>query len=297
MQTTPTHPQQSPNLLWLIPSFHGDISLEMEGKDKTLLRVYQLTAAEEKAMELLRSRAVSPKRLQGKPWAKSADFLALTNSAYRTNEGVTVHLKAPIADVKKILAKALKPERTLLTAVKFSNGHIEEVHAVKTQEGVKEVIPEKPKEEPQPVVATTVARPVNGCPMPNFPEADVRASRVLETFLNPDQIADYRKTGSFITVGADTAHRYLICNRERPNFMNKYLGGRQLYDMEDKRPICVHDWAVPPPEEMLALHLCLSMPGREVELLHLPEVRPEDAFRDVNPAYIPNQNNIYIGRM
>ena len=236
---------------------------------------------------------MSPKRLRGKPWAKASDFLPLTNAAYRSSDGVTIHLKAPIEDVQKILAKALKPERTLLTAVKFSDGQIEEVHAVPTPEGPREVIAEKPPEAPQPVVATTVARPVNGCPMPDFPEADIRASKVLETFLSPGQIADYRKTGSFITTGADSGHRYLICNRERPTFMGRYLDGRQLYNLETKQPICVHDWAVPPPEEMLALHLCLSLPGREVELLHLPEVDLEEALRDVNPAYT---RNIFIGR-
>ncbi len=273
-------PNKTPNLVWLIPSFHGDIRLEKEGPKRTLLRAYQLTATEEKAMEQLRSRAVSPKRL-AKPWAKDSAFLPLTNSAYRTSDGVTIHLEAPIEDVQKLLAKALKPQRSLLTAVKFSDGKIEEVHSFQTPEGAQAVIPEKPKEEPQPAVAVTVATPVKGCPMPDFQEADVRASRVLETFLNGDQIADYRKTGSFVTVGADSGHRYLVCNRERPNFMRAHLGGRQLYDLEKKHPICIHDWAVPPAEEMLALHLHLTLPGWEGKIMTLPEIENEEATRTV----------------
>jgi hypothetical protein len=252
----------NPNLVWLIPSYHGDIRLEKEGPKKTLLRAHELTASEGKAMELLRSRATSQKRL-GKPWAKDTDFLPLTNAAYRTSSGVTIHLDAKIEDVQSVIAKALKPERKLLTAVRFTDGRVEEVHS--------NIIADKPEGKPQPAVATTVAAPVKGCPMPDFPQADVLASRVLEAFLKPDQIDDYRKTGSFVTVGADSGHRYLVCNRERPNFMKQYLGGRQLFDLEANLPICVHDWAVPPPEEMLALHLFLSLPGQEMKLLSLPE--------------------------
>ncbi len=283
---------QIDNLLWLIPSFHGDIQLEKEGAERTQLRAFELTASEEKAMDALRSRAVSTK-LRRK-WAKNSDFLPLTNSAYRTPAGVTIHLNAPIEEVQKVLAKALKPERKLLTAVRFTDGRVEEVHSnvVKPSTALAKVEktetkPKKPKKEEKPAIATTVARPVNGCPMPDFPQADIRATRVLETFLNPDQIDDYRKTGAFITIGADSGHRYMICNRTRPNLMRSQLGGRQLWDMEEKRPICVHDWSVPPPEEMLALHLCLSLPEHEAELLSLPEIDEEIALADVDPLYRP----------
>lgn len=233
-------------------------------------------------MEAVRSRAVSTK-LRRK-WASEQDFLPLINSAYRSSDGVTVHLNAKIEDVQKIVARALKPERKLLTAVRFTDGRVEEVHS--------NIIPETSRaiavqEKPAPAVATTVAAPVRGCPMPNFPEADVRASRVLEAFLNQGQIEDYRKTGSFLTTGADSGHRYLVCNRERPNRMKSHLGGRQLFDMDTNHAICVHDWSVPPPEEMLALHLCLSLPGREAELLKLPEIDAEQAMADVDPRYRP----------
>ena len=271
---------QTNDLVWLIPSYHGDIRLEKEGSNRTLLRAYELTTSEQNAMEVLRKKATS-KRLMGKPWAKASAFLPLTNAAYRTSDGVTLHLDAKIEEVQKVIAKAMKPERKLLMAVRFTDGKVEELHSVKTKEGPQEIlIPEKVGASP--VVATTVARPVNGCPMPAFPEADIRASRVLESFLTEDQIDDYRRTGSFITSGADTGRRYLIANRERPQFLAKHLGGRQLWDMENKRAICVHDWSVPPPEEMLAIHLCLSLQGHETELLHLPEVDEEVAMRGVH---------------
>lgn len=258
------------DLKWFMPTFHGDLLLEKKGPKLTSLRAYDLTPTEEKAMQKLRSRSVSPKLLR--PWAKEADFLPLTNAAYRTSDGVTIMLEAKIQDVQSVLAKALKPERALLTAVRFSDGKIEETKTVTTPEGEVVQLPEPPKEAAQPVVAATVARPVNGCPMPAFNEADVRANRVLESFLSAEQIEDYRRTGAFITVGADSGHRYMICNRERPTFMKRYLGGRQMWDMEDQRAICIHDWAVPPPEEMLALHLMLICQGNETAMLKLPDV-------------------------
>jgi hypothetical protein len=229
-------------------------------------------------MEALRSRAVSP-TLRRK-WADAKDFLPLTNSAYRTSDGVTIHLKAPIEKVQDILFKAMKAKRKAVRAVRFTNGQIEELHSIQLPDGKKGVKLPKPekKEDPQPVVATTVAQPNRGCPMPEFQEADVRADRVLEAFLDKEQIEDYRKTGAFISVGADTGHRYMVCNREKPSFMKKHCGGRQLYDMEDQRSICVHDWAVPPAEEMLGLHLELILPGHERDMLKLPEVYEDMTF-------------------
>jgi hypothetical protein len=283
-----------PKMVWLIPSFHGDIKLEKKGKSQTALRAFQLTGTEEKAMESLRSRAVSTTRLR-KSWASEADFLPLTNAAYRGDKGVTVILNAPIEDVAKFLAKALKPSRKLLTAVKFADGRVEEIHSNMPKKAEEEEAPpvsekkakaDAPK-EPTTAIAATVARPVNGCPMPAFPEADIRASRVLETFLTPDQIADYRSAGCFISVGADSGHRYLIGNRERPSLLQSKLGGRQLFDLEEQHAICVHDWTVPPPEEMLALHLCISLPGHEQELLSLPEIDEELALSAVDPRYRP----------
>ena len=44
-----------------------------------------------------------------------------------------------------------------------------------------------------------------------------------------------------------------------------------LYDLDERRPWCVHDWDVPAPEEMLGLLVHLSIPGREKYLRDLPE--------------------------
>jgi hypothetical protein len=280
------------NLVWLIPSFHGDIRLESQG-DRTILHAYELTAWEEKAMEVLRARALGREFFR-KPWAKESSFLPLTNAAYRMKDGVTVELEAKIGDIEKVLSKALRPERQLVKAVKYTDGTVREIQTYRSpaepdeRDKLLPPAPEKPKAElakPEPETATTVARPVNGCPMPDFPEADIRASRVLEAFLSPAQVKDYQATGAFMTIGADTGRRYMIGNRERPQYLAEHFFGRQLYDMDLGRALCVHDWAVPPPEEMLALHLCISLPGRESELLSLPEIDPSLAFADVDPYH------------
>lgn len=41
--------------------------------------------------------------------------------------------------------------------------------------------------------------------------------------------------------------------------------GRSVYDLDEARVLCLHDWVVPAAEELLELLLCLSLPGRERE--------------------------------
>jgi hypothetical protein len=243
-------------LNWYLPSFHGDIKLTRNDRDSTSVRVFELTPSEERAVETLRKLAVE------KSWAKGADFLPIENAAYRTSAGLTITIAAPIEEVQAILARAMKPERALLSAVIFDDGRVEEVH---------DTLPETPVEEPQPTAAVTVAEPVKGCPVPEFPESEVRANLVLESFLTPAQVEDYRRYGAFVSRGATSGHRYRITHRERRREM-EYASFRSLFDLDEHRGLCVHDWSVPPPEEMLALHLCLTMPGHEKRIRLLPEV-------------------------
>jgi hypothetical protein len=297
---------------WFIPSVHGDIRLEKLGKDRTKLHAYELTGAEEKAMGVLRDRAIkSP--LVGQQWASPTAFLPLTNSAYRGIDGVVIELATSLEAVEKVLSEALKPGRDLVRAVRFQDGRIVEVETAKTDDvgpaiGYRDSakaaeLKEEPKEEKieakadpskeEPKAAVTVAAPNLGCPMPDFPEADIRASRVLETFLTEAQRKDYRSTGAFLVRGVDTGRRYMVCNRESPGIMRKQAAAmgsasfRQLYDLDRNTTVCVHDWTVPPPEEMLGLMLCLTLPGRENAMLKLPEMDPAIAMLDVDPRYRP----------
>jgi hypothetical protein len=281
-----------PNLRWYLPTFHGDILLERKTEQTTILRVYELTTAEEKALEALRKRACHSPFL-GHPWTTEKEFAPLSDPQYRTKDGLAITLAAPIGDVEAVLSKALNPKgRKLFSAVKFSNGEIEKIYGSTPSEPAKpdsyrinakavgDDPPPKDEKKKEPEAAATVKEPVIGCPVPEFPEADVRASRALEAFLDPRQLAEYRRHGAFVTVGRDTGHRYLVRNREAPRRLKSEqlkgfglpAGGsfNGLYDLDECRPLCVHDWDVPPPEEMLALHLCLSLPGYEHHVRTLP---------------------------
>lgn len=299
-------------ILWYLPTFYGDIRLE-GGKESATTVIYdKLSPWEVEAMLSLRERAVTPKWGR-KPWASLSEFPVPSE----TGSG-EIQLDAPIEDVQKLLSKALKPGRILVTAVRFADGVVEEKRdalAPYRKEGDTTEPPtlapnEKAatvEEQPSPVAAAalkavTVAAPVIGCPPPDFEEADVRATRVLEAFLMEDQLEDFRRYGQFLSLGHETGHRYLITSRNAPRRLAR-VSGRSLYDLDEPkvesgaaiirrvnagghlvdadpfagngehwgRAFCVHDWTVPASEEMLALHLFLTMPGREHYLRNIPE--------------------------
>lgn len=211
------------------------------------------------------------KTLTREAWADDKDFLVLSSGAYHTKKGVTLTLNAPIIKVRDVLAKALKPNRKLVSVVKFTNGQMEEIRPAK-EEGVAPTSP--PKTSPLlPAAAATVAAPAIGCPVPEFPESEIRATRVLEVFLTPEQLRDYNKHGAFVAKGADTGHHYAITHRERRSQMQS-RSFRSLYDLTEKRALCVHDWTVPAPEEMLALLFCVTLPGNEDKIRILPDTFP-----------------------
>ena len=193
-------------------------------------------------------------------------------------------LAAPIEKVAKILAKTLKPGRTLISAVKFSNGRLTEVNDADYDNGLGTIAAppadeEKPeaapysavndkREKPEPKAATTVAAPVLGCPAPDFPSAELKARAVLETFLDEEQFEDFRKYNRFIAIGGVTGHRYMITSRHARDQLR--LGyQRSLFDLDEDKPFCVHDWGVPAAEEMLALGLLVQLPAHEGYLRHL----------------------------
>lgn len=266
-------------LIWYLPTFHGDIRLESKGDMITEVHLVQLTPTERAAVEALRARAINPPALR-RAWAHTDAFPELGSSPYRDTHSMSVTLAAPIRDVQKFLAKRLKPGRTFMSVVRFSSGRMQEIHDVPGREEPPELVetvaeppkPEipKPAPKPKPAVAATVATPTRGCPTPEFEEAELRANRVLEAFLDPEQLEDFRRLNRFVTVGADSGHRYMVISRNRPQDFKRH-GSRSLYDLDREVPCCVHDWTVPAAEEMLALHLFLSMPGRERYITTLPE--------------------------
>lgn len=188
---------------------------------------------------------------------------------------MTVRLQASITKVAKHITSRLKPSRSQISVVKLSNGNLQEYRIDPTpsvavayrRPSVTESIEEYWEAIKLPaltVAATTVAVPDRGCPVPEFAKAEIRATRVLEAFLDPGQLEDFRRTNQFITIGQDTGHRYLLTSRMKVN-------KGALFDLDLDRPICVHDWEVPAAEELLGLHLFLSLPGWESWMLELPE--------------------------
>lgn len=254
---------------WYLPSFYGDIKLESQGDKRTMLTIHGLSPEEEHAMGILKKKAME-KGVFKEPWA-TADALASLNLRNTVSEQKLV-LEASITDVQKVLAKALKPGRKKISAVKFSGGKIEEVTVA--NQGLIEVVSKVPgKDEEGPVraeaVAATVAAPVRGCPEPDFTPADVRASAVLRAFLSPEQVLDFNTRGAFLVEGADSGHRYQLTSRQ--NHRELATVRRSLYDLDDRTPLCVHDWDVPASEELLAIMFCLVIPGREGHVRTLPE--------------------------
>lgn len=297
---------------WYIPSFYGDVRLEADRTDPdneaTILVAQNLTPTEEAAMEILRRRAIAkPKKFGpisiGKiPWATAEDFRPIAEKTYRETE-VKVRLLAPIAAVSAVLARAMKPGRRIVSVVKFADGKIEEIHGAattataaatamttalalpppSTEKAIERVEKKKDSIAKKALVeaAATVAAPTLGCPSPDFGKSEVRARRVLMAFLDDQQKEDLQKTGRFISKGRDTGRRYLLALRDGPEGLLR-TGGRGVYDLDRMTrasagtyyggPLCVHDWTVPPSEEVLAIHLMLNLPGREGLMRRLPEI-------------------------
>lgn len=164
-------------------------------------------------------------------------------------------LRAPIEKVAKALSKLLKPNRTIVSAVTFKNGTMEEIKEASSSTPYRTLA----KEEPE--AATSVAAPVRGCPPPDFSQAEIRAQRVLATFLTDEQLDDFRRHQKFISIGQTSGHRYMVTSRHARDQLVTYT--RSLYDLELQLPVCAHDHEVPAAEELLGFHVLLQLPGWE----------------------------------
>jgi hypothetical protein len=242
---------------WYLPSFYGDIQLKATSDTTCDVLTTELTKQERDALLLLEDHA------QKEGWIDPGTMLTTAKIA----------LKAPIGQVATELAKLLKPGRTVISAVRFKDGTMEEIHQSEAQPLSTS---KKSKSKADPAVATTVGAPVRGCPPPDFCQAEVRAQRVLAAFLTPDQIDDFKRYQKFISVGQTTGNRYMITSRHARDQLAQYT--RTLYDLDRKAPVCTHDWDVPAAEEMLALHVLLQLPGWETYLNDLTEDNVDDVL-------------------
>lgn len=258
-------------LTWFLPSFYGDIRLEQMDKG-TKVTIFGLTPAEKLAMQVL-LREAEKKRVVGPCW----NPLASRHLDLHSLKEQTLELQAPISKVQKILKDQLKPGRDQVSVVRFGNGKMQEMTERHLQviegtpgestETASTTSPE-PAPTPAPAVAATVARPIRGCPAPDFEQAEIRAERVMSAFLDDQQLADFKSDQAFMSIGADTGHRYIITSRHARTRLAMHT--RSLYDVDEHMPYCVHDWEVPAAEEMLALHVFLSIPTLETYMRQIP---------------------------
>lgn len=270
-------------LTWYLPSFYGDIRLEQLAKNQTKVTIYGLTAAERLAMQVL-IREAEKDRVVGPCWNPMAGRLLDLHSIKEQ----TLDLNAPISKVQKLLQKQLKPGRDHVSVVRFGGGKMQEMTERQLEvledptssDAPAQLVPDTTTElaatgtdgpapkKPEKAAAVTVARPTRGCPPPDFEQAEIRAERVMEQFLSPEQISDFKSDQAFLSVGADTGHQYIITSRHARTKLARTT--RSLFDVNEGMPYCVHDWDVPAAEEMLALHVFLSIPGLETYLREIP---------------------------
>lgn len=252
-----------PDFQWMIPSFYGDVTIKVIPSG-CRVEYEKLSPQEVVAIRALRDRA------EKKGWARADTFdeIPADDSPYRgSGRLVSVDMAASVDDVRKALVRAMKPGRAVLSVVRFSGGAIEEL--VDVGRAVERSKMEKAK-------AADVGAPTIGCPAPDFERAEVRATRVLREFLDPVQIADFERMQSFVARGVDTGHAYMITSRQARHRLEKYE--RSLYDLDEGRALCVHDWTVASAEEMLALLAFISVPNGERYVRYLPEdPRPTEA--------------------
>lgn len=240
---------------WYIPTFHGDIALERHG-DITLVKVEKLVPSEIVALDKLRAHALK------KGWVREQEGVGYRESATAfpnpsAELTATIFLAADIGEVAKMLSGDLKPDRKGLSVVRYADGKMEEITDAVYAKAI-----EKGRS------AATVATPVKGCPLPEFEQQEVRARRVLAEFLTAEQLADFKRDQAFVSVGADTGHRYMLVSRHVSR--ERYESYRSLFDVEEQEAFCIHDWTVPAAEELLSLHLHLQVPGGETYMRGVP---------------------------
>jgi hypothetical protein len=175
----------------------------------------------------------------------------------------SITFSTKIGTVQRFLAKALRPGKSFVSAVKFADGRMEEISSAALPIESLEVMKAEEKKDAK---AVTVAKPTLGCPMPHFSEADLKARQVLSDFLSHEQMEDFEEHQRFVSVGAATGHKYMVTSRHAPSQLALF-GGRQLYDLDQETSFCIHhDEYLPAAEEMLTLHVMLQFPGHEMYL-------------------------------
>lgn len=260
----------TPGFKWFIPSWYGDIRLQVIDDAHTRVTVTKLSQAELGALHALKKRSLQGGFIR-KKWATEEAWTSMPSEAFEAGRTTTHHvnLKTPITKIESFLTRQLRGASDTVSVIITDKGSLYEIKAEdrvvdtnvlpfrRAAEGAEEE--KEPVEQPK--AAVTVRKPAIGCPAPNFEDTIIRATEVLKTFLTPEQVEDYERHQKFVTIGGASGRRYLLTSRHAPSTSGTSF--RTVHDVDLDRDLCVHDWGIPAPEELLTMHLMLSMPEYE----------------------------------
>jgi hypothetical protein len=242
--------------VWYCPSWHGDWRLEAEGKH-TLLSIVKPTPAE------LAQLASLAKPFAEKGWIAQEDkeklaFGKLTSFPFGRG---SIQVNAPLVDVGPVVTAIVQPGPASLTAIRFTDGHIEVCQTAKPKEPDKPTVPAEPTDEAKELAkkkdaekAATVKRHTPCCPE-CYVDAIGPATEVLLSFLDEEQHTTWSKERYVVVRGGLSGHRYLLAHRNSPLAARNTRMG---YDLDDRLVMHFHDWTVPPEEEVLGAMLILK---------------------------------------
>lgn len=214
-------------------SHFGDLEVEADGMDKSILRYMRLTPKERMALD---------------------QFLAAHGLDQATCEKGEYHLDLPVVEVGAALGEALHTGQAPLSAIRFSTGTIAvEKRPLRDFLGSlfhrhKSIPPTITPATPE--AAVEVPMPTRGCPMPTPTELkEHKAAAVVRKFLVGQQVADFDRQRAFLAVGGDSGRLYRVTSRWSPKAAHYGV----LYDLSRERRICASNLAVPPSEEVLSI--------------------------------------------
>lgn len=232
---------------WFIPSWNGDLRLVPSEKDPkhTTLEIEKPTPGERAIL-----RAMAPVFVE-RGWI---DKLPVPPPHRLFDRTKRYELKAPLEEVGPVVAKLMKPQDAVLSAIRFKDGRVETCSGTlaELEQVAKEAAAAPPEKAPE--AAVTVKRPTPSCPA-CIPGAIEPAKEVLLAFLSEEEHASWARTRALLVVGGLSGHRYLIAHRHSP--LAQRLG-RICFDLELGAVVHFHDWTVPPEEEVLAAKLILE---------------------------------------
>jgi len=255
-----------PGFQWFIPSWYGDIRLRVIDDAHTRIEVTKLSKAELGALHALKKRSLQGGILRRR-WATKKAWDSMPTEAFAMGRTTTHHviLKAPITTIERFLTRHLRGATSTVSVMITDQGNLYEIKGEDFQADTN-VLPfrreaEGGDPEEKPKAATTVRKPAVGCPAPNFEETRIRANEVLKAFLSPEQIEDYERYQKFVTIGGASGRRYLLTSRHALSRTSSRM--RSVRDVDLNKDLCVHDWGIPAPEELLTMHTMLSLPQYE----------------------------------